>query len=53
MSNTNAAPVLTRADAKEIDQYIESLMKCKLLTENEVLAVCEKAREILSKESNV
>lgn len=53
MSKPTSAPALTRTDAKELDHHIETLMNCKLLTENEVLAVCEKAREILSKESNV
>lgn len=28
-------------------------MECKLLTENEVKNLCEKAKEILMKESNV
>lgn len=38
---------------KELDGWIEQLMECKQLTENQVKTLCEKAKEILSKESNV
>lgn len=44
---------LSRESIKDLDKHIETLMKCELLSENEVLAVCDKAREILSTESNV
>lgn len=42
-----------RAAAKELDQWIEQLHDCKQLTETQVKTLCEKAKEILSKESNV
>lgn len=38
---------------KDLDQWIEQLMDCKQLTENQVKMLCDKAKEILSKESNV
>jgi len=38
---------------KELDGWVEQLMECKQLTENQVKTLCEKAKEILSKESNV
>uniref|UniRef100_A0A672SHD6 protein-serine/threonine phosphatase n=1 Tax=Sinocyclocheilus grahami TaxID=75366 RepID=A0A672SHD6_SINGR len=38
---------------KELDQWIEQLNECKQLSENQVKILCEKAKEILSKESNV
>ncbi|KAF4081651.1 hypothetical protein AMELA_G00163530 [Ameiurus melas] len=38
---------------KELDQWIEQLNECKQLSENQVKFLCEKAKEILSKESNV
>jgi serine/threonine-protein phosphatase 2A catalytic subunit len=44
---------LTKGDAVDLDRHIEMLMQCKLLSENEVLALCDKAREILIEESNV
>lgn len=38
---------------KDLDGQIERLLKCEYLTESEVKALCEKAKEILSQESNV
>ena len=38
---------------KDLDAWIEQLMDCKQLSENQVKILCEKAKEILSKESNV
>ena len=38
---------------KDLDQWIEQLMDCKQLSENQVKILCEKAKEILTKESNV
>ena len=38
---------------KELDRQIEQLRKCDYLKESEVKALCSKAREILSEESNV
>ena len=38
---------------KDLDQWIEQLMECKQLTEPQVRQLCEKARDILSRESNV
>ncbi|KAJ8972429.1 hypothetical protein NQ317_012447 [Molorchus minor] len=42
-----------KAFCKELDQWIEQLNECKQLTENQVKTLCDKAKEILSKESNV
>uniref|UniRef100_A0AAY4EFY5 protein-serine/threonine phosphatase n=1 Tax=Denticeps clupeoides TaxID=299321 RepID=A0AAY4EFY5_9TELE len=42
-----------KAFTKELDQWIEQLNECKQLTENQVKTLCEKAKEILTKESNV
>lgn len=36
-----------------LDGWIESLMACKQLSENDVQRLCEKAREVLQDESNV
>uniref|UniRef100_A0A671U666 protein-serine/threonine phosphatase n=1 Tax=Sparus aurata TaxID=8175 RepID=A0A671U666_SPAAU len=38
---------------KELDGWIEQLNECKQLSENQVKVLCEKAKEILTKESNV
>jgi len=38
---------------KDLDAQIEQLMECKPLSEAEVKALCEKAREVLIDESNV
>ena len=35
------------------NRCIDKLKKCEILTENEVLDLCDKAKDILSKESNV
>ena len=37
----------------KIEENIERLLECKLLTEAEVKILCDKAKEILAKESNV
>lgn len=37
----------------DIEKWIEKLYKCEFLNESEVKMLCEKAKEILSKESNV
>ena len=42
-----------KKDFKDLDGWIEQLMECKQLSENQVKILCEKAKEILSKESNV
>jgi hypothetical protein len=38
---------------QEVDKYIEKLRKCEYILEKEVKKLCEKAKEILSKEENV
>ena len=38
---------------KDLDAQLEQLMSCKPLTETEVKALCDKAREFLIEESNV
>uniref|UniRef100_A0A8C9E3J8 Serine/threonine-protein phosphatase n=1 Tax=Phocoena sinus TaxID=42100 RepID=A0A8C9E3J8_PHOSS len=40
-------------ELSELDQWVEHLNKCKVLSENQVQTLCEKAKEILTKESNV
>nr|CAD7400820.1 unnamed protein product [Timema poppensis] len=42
-----------KASLKELDQWIEQLNECKQLTESQVKTLCDKAKEILAKESNV
>eukprot|EP00955_Chlamydomonas_euryale_P049317 354230-Chlamydomonas_euryale.AAC.5 len=37
----------------DLDDQIDRLLKCEQLTEAEVKALCEKAKEILAQESNV
>jgi serine/threonine-protein phosphatase 4 catalytic subunit len=37
----------------DLDEQIERLRKCEYLKEQEVKALCDRAREILSEESNV
>jgi len=43
----------SRKSMAELDGWIEQLMECKQMSENQVKVLCEKAKEILSKESNV
>lgn len=38
---------------KDLDAAIEQLMQCKPLPENDIKALCEKAKEILAEEPNV
>ena len=42
-----------KAALKELDGWIEQLMRCKQLNETTVKTLCEKAKEILINESNV
>jgi len=42
-----------KSSLKDLDGWIEQLMECKQLSENQVKTLCEKAKEILAKESNV
>lgn len=37
----------------DLDRQIEQLMKCEYIKESEVKALCDRAKEILSNESNV
>lgn len=53
MSSTPQPHPITRDLANNLEKQIETLKSCKLLPENEVLAICEKAREIFTEESNV
>jgi serine/threonine-protein phosphatase 2A catalytic subunit len=39
--------------SKELDTWIEQLKECKQLQENHVKYLCDRAKDILSKESNV
>uniref|UniRef100_A0A8C5FEK4 protein-serine/threonine phosphatase n=1 Tax=Gadus morhua TaxID=8049 RepID=A0A8C5FEK4_GADMO len=40
-------------DISDLDRQIDQLRRCELIKENEVKALCAKAREILVEESNV
>jgi hypothetical protein len=42
-----------KTSTKELDAWIEQLKECKQLQENQVKTLCERAKDILSKESNV
>ena len=42
-----------KESSKELDSWIEQLKECKQLQENHVKYLCERAKDILSKESNV
>jgi len=42
-----------KGSAKELDSWIEQLKECKQLQENHVKFLCDRAKDILSKESNV
>lgn len=44
---------LSNGEINNLDANIEQLMECKPLKETEVKFLCEKAKEILQKESNV
>jgi len=44
---------LTAGDVTNLDRQIEHLYECKPLSEAEVKALCEKAKEVLTDESNV
>lgn len=37
----------------DVNQWIEQLKKCEYIKENEVKALCTRAKEILQEESNV
>ena len=41
------------SELSDLDRQIEQLKKCEIIKENEVKALCSKAREILAEESNV
>ena len=41
------------ATTTELDAWIEQLKECKQLQENHVKVLCDRAKDILSKESNV
>eukprot|EP00122_Pirum_gemmata_P019944 Pgem_evm1s18656 len=41
------------ATVKDLDSWIEKLYKCEFLSEDQVKALCDKAKEILVSESNV
>uniref|UniRef100_A0A672NMN7 Serine/threonine-protein phosphatase 4 catalytic subunit B n=1 Tax=Sinocyclocheilus grahami TaxID=75366 RepID=A0A672NMN7_SINGR len=43
----------TMGDMSDLDRQIDQLRRCELIKENEVKALCAKAREILVEESNV
>ena len=42
-----------KATSLELDSWIEQLKECKQLQENHVKCLCDRAKDILSKESNV
>ena len=53
MTTNRAEWKLSTNDIAKFDGHIEQLMECKPLPENDVKYLCEKAKEILSTESNV
>ena len=46
-------PEINFSDTKYLDSQINQLLECKPLSEDSIKALCEKAKEILVKESNV
>ena len=44
---------LSPSEVDLYDRHIDNLFECKPLTENEVKQLCEKARDVLTTESNV
>lgn len=42
-----------KVSSKDLDSWIEQLKECKQLQENHVKFLCDRAKDILSKESNV
>lgn len=48
-----AAQYLSEIDIDHLDDLIDQLFQCKPLAEKDVIALCERAKEILHKESNV
>ena len=42
-----------KLEMSDLEGWIQKLLKCQYLTENEVLLLCEKAKELLTSESNV
>jgi len=51
-SNKNNVCAST-GSSNDLDRQIEQLRQCEIIMENEVKALCSKAREILIEESNV
>jgi serine/threonine-protein phosphatase 2A catalytic subunit len=50
----STGPVTTKpCSVTDVDHWIEQLMECQKLSEGQVKLLCEKAKEILSMESNV
>ncbi|KAI4250974.1 MAG: hypothetical protein LQ352_005144 [Teloschistes flavicans] len=47
------SPTTEPAPIPTLDGWIESLMNCKQLAENDVQRLCDRAREVLQEESNV
>ncbi|KAI4240494.1 MAG: hypothetical protein L6R40_005086 [Gallowayella cf. fulva] len=47
------SPAAEPASIPTLDGWIESLMNCKQLAENDVQRLCDRAREVLQEESNV
>ena len=52
-SPTNANTTTTGGSVTSLDSQIERLKRCEYLRENEVKALCLRAREILVDEGNV
>ena len=44
---------LSNVSLSELDEWIEQLRQCKQLEENTVKVLCEKAKEVFTKESNI
>ena len=52
MSNSPQKP-LDSTVSKELNGWVEQLMQCKRLTDAQVKTLCERAKDILTREGNV
>ncbi len=52
-SNPAAVQGVSNVSIKDLDSWIEQLYRCEPLPEPQVKQLCDKAREVLLRESNV
>jgi len=53
MIQTSNNMYVSTGSSNDLDRQIEQLRQCEIIVEQEVKALCSKAREILIEESNV